>query len=158
MATCCITVRYADLPVQLTVENDRLVAIDVAEVRTVSAASAGVAARWSVWFESAMAPNGANDSDQLNWQGIPVVYQQILWELRKSVTVGATVSYGELAARVGKPRAARVVGRAMALNPFPILFPCHRVLLKSGAIGNYSAGGATVKRRLLEFEKAGLAH
>jgi methylated-DNA-[protein]-cysteine S-methyltransferase len=76
--------------------------------------------------------------------------RQVLETLRE-VPRGATVSYGELAARAGNPRAARAVGSACARNPIPIVVPCHRVLPGSGRLGNY-AGGPERKRALLELE------
>jgi len=74
----------------------------------------------------------------------------VLEELR-SVPLGSTVSYGELAARAGHPRAARAVGTACARNPVPIVVPCHRVLPGSGKLGAY-AGGPERKAVLLELE------
>ena len=71
------------------------------------------------------------------------------------IEYGATVSYSELAASLGSPRAARAVGNCMAANRTPIIIPCHRVVAANGRIGSYSApGGAEMKRRLLEFEVA----
>jgi methylated-DNA-[protein]-cysteine S-methyltransferase len=67
------------------------------------------------------------------------------------IAYGATVSYGELAAWADNPGAARAVGTACALNPLPIVVPCHRVLPASGGLGNY-AGGTDAKRTLLELE------
>ncbi len=64
---------------------------------------------------------------------------------------GETLSYGELATAVGKPGAARAVGRAMATNPLPIVIPCHRVLPADRSLGHYT-GGAHVKAFLLELE------
>lgn len=70
------------------------------------------------------------------------------------VPYGQVVSYGELAARAGSPRAARAVGRVMSSNPFPLIVPCHRVVNADGSIGQYSAGhGTTTKAWLIEFEK-----
>ncbi|GAB5578886.1 methylated-DNA--protein-cysteine methyltransferase isoform X5 [Prionailurus iriomotensis] len=66
--------------------------------------------------------------------------RQVLWKLLKVVRLGETVSYRQLAALAGRPRAARAVGGAMRTNPLPILIPCHRVVCSSGAMGNYSAG------------------
>ena len=64
-----------------------------------------------------------------------------------------TVTYGEIATRLGDPRAAPEVGQALARNPFPLLVPCHRVLAAGGKIGGFSApGGAATKRRLLAIE------
>ncbi len=77
----------------------------------------------------------------------------VLATLHDSVRRGETVTYGELAARAGNPRAARAVGTACARNPVPIVVPCHRVLPGSGGIGNYG-GGPARKRALLELEGA----
>jgi methylated-DNA-[protein]-cysteine S-methyltransferase len=76
----------------------------------------------------------------------------VLEELRE-VPFGQTVSYGELAARAGNPKAARAVGTACARNPIPIVVPCHRVLPGTGKLGNYG-GGPERKRALLELEGA----
>ena len=64
---------------------------------------------------------------------------------------GAVVSYGQLAARIGSPRAARAVGQAMGRNPVPILIPCHRVIAANGSLGGYG-GGLGLKTRLLRLE------
>jgi methylated-DNA-[protein]-cysteine S-methyltransferase len=70
------------------------------------------------------------------------------------VPYGETISYGELAAQAGSPRAARAVGRVMAANPLPIIIPCHRVVLAGGLAGGYSGGGQEhTKRWLLDFER-----
>jgi methylated-DNA-[protein]-cysteine S-methyltransferase len=76
---------------------------------------------------------------------------KVLEELHRSVHRGETVTYGELAARSGNPKASRAVGTACARNPLPIVVPCHRVLPGSGGIGNYG-GGPARKRTLLELE------
>ena len=70
-------------------------------------------------------------------------------EQLREVPLGETVSYGELAARAGNPRAARAVGTACARNPVPIVVPCHRVLPGTGKLGAY-AGGPERKRTLLD--------
>jgi methylated-DNA-[protein]-cysteine S-methyltransferase len=75
----------------------------------------------------------------------------VLTTLRKLVVPGMTISYGELAAAVGHPGAARAVGTAMATNPAPIILPCHRVLASDGTLGGYG-GGLKMKRQLLELE------
>jgi methylated-DNA-[protein]-cysteine S-methyltransferase len=68
---------------------------------------------------------------------------------------GTTTTYGQLAAAIGNPGAARVVGRAMARNPWPVIVPCHRVLTAQGRSGGFSAyGGAATQRRLLALEGA----
>lgn len=78
--------------------------------------------------------------------------RNVLRELRR-VPLGQTVSYGELAERVGSPGAARAVGSAMRRNPLAIVVPCHRVLPQNGALGNYT-GGVDKKVWLLTHEGA----
>ncbi len=73
--------------------------------------------------------------------------------LRAEVGPGHVVTYGGLAAKVGRPRAARAVGSACATNPVPLVVPCHRVLPGSGGVGSY-AGGPAIKRLLLAHEGA----
>lgn len=71
-----------------------------------------------------------------------------------NVPYGSVVTYGELAALVGSPRAARAVGRVMSSNPFPLIVPCHRVVNVGGGIGQYSAAnGARTKAWLIDFER-----
>jgi len=74
-----------------------------------------------------------------------------LTALREEVGPGDVVTYGGLAAKVGRPNAARAIGSACATNPVPIIVPCHRVLPGSGGVGSY-AGGPDRKRRLLAHE------
>jgi methylated-DNA-[protein]-cysteine S-methyltransferase len=77
----------------------------------------------------------------------------VLETLEREVHRGDTVRYGELAARVGHPKAARAAGTACATNPIPIVVPCHRVLPSTGGVGNYG-GGPPRKVQLLELEGA----
>jgi methylated-DNA-[protein]-cysteine S-methyltransferase len=73
----------------------------------------------------------------------------------RRIARGKTLTYGELAAQVGAPGAARAVGNVMATNRLPLIVPCHRVVAAGGSLGGYSApGGLTVKRRLLAMEQA----
>ena len=67
------------------------------------------------------------------------------------VPFGRTTTYGELAGKIGNPKAARAVGNALGSNPIPIVVPCHRVLRSGGALGGY-AGGPDRKERLLRLE------
>lgn len=80
-------------------------------------------------------------------------FQLRVWEELRRIPYGATVSYAELAARVGNPGAFRAVGRANGTNPIPVVIPCHRVINTGGALGGYG-GGLPVKRALLELEGA----
>jgi methylated-DNA-[protein]-cysteine S-methyltransferase len=84
--------------------------------------------------------------------GVPPFAARIYEELRR-VPSGSTLTYGELAARAGSPRAARAVGRAMATNPLAPFVPCHRVVGAGGALTGFSApGGTALKARLLAGE------
>ena len=76
-------------------------------------------------------------------------------EAAREIAPGRTVTYGQLAARLGEPGAAQAVGQAMGRNPFPIIVPCHRVLAAGGRTGGFSApGGARTKLKMLEIEGA----
>jgi methylated-DNA-[protein]-cysteine S-methyltransferase len=78
-------------------------------------------------------------------------FQQAVWRAATIVPFGQTVSYGELAQRIGRPAAMRAVGQALGANPIAIVVPCHRVLRSDGRLGGY-AGGLANKRRLLAHE------
>ncbi len=79
-------------------------------------------------------------------------FQQEVWRALQSIPYGATISYGELAARVGRPSAVRAVGSANGRNPVSIIVPCHRVIGADGALSGYG-WGPELKRRLLELER-----
>jgi methylated-DNA-[protein]-cysteine S-methyltransferase len=79
-------------------------------------------------------------------------HEAVLHELAR-VPYGRTETYGALAAKVGRPRAARAVGTVMNRNPIPIVLPCHRIVGANGSLTGY-AGGLDVKRALLELEGA----
>jgi methylated-DNA-[protein]-cysteine S-methyltransferase len=90
----------------------------------------------------------------LDMQDVPP-FQQRVYAVARSIPPGATLTYGEIAARLGDRAAAREVGEAMGKNPFPIIVPCHRVLAAGGKVGGFSAaGGVTTKLRLLNIEGA----
>lgn len=78
-------------------------------------------------------------------------FQLAVWRALADIPYGETVTYGELAARVGRPAAFRAVGQANGANPIPIVYPCHRVVAAGSRLGGY-AGGLDVKRRLLALE------
>jgi methylated-DNA-[protein]-cysteine S-methyltransferase len=82
-------------------------------------------------------------------EGTP--FQQAVWKALREIPRGKTISYAEMALRVGKPGAARAVGSALGRNPIPILFPCHRVIAAGGGIGGFG-GGLEMKRLLLKQE------
>lgn len=86
--------------------------------------------------------------------GLATPFQRSVLEALRRVPYGETETYGGLAARIGKPRAARAVGGALNRNPVPIVVPCHRVVGAGGALVGY-AGGLPVKEALLELERSG---
>ena len=81
------------------------------------------------------------------------VFQQRVWEQLRMIEYGETISYGELARRVGDANAARAVGLANGANPIAIVVPCHRVIGADGSLTGYG-GGLERKRTLLELEGA----
>ncbi len=86
-------------------------------------------------------------------EGTP--FDLAVWERLRAIPYGQTRSYGEVAASLGKPGAARAVGGANHRNPIPIAIPCHRVIAAGGKLGGYG-GGLDLKRNLLALEGAQL--
>ena len=94
----------------------------------------------------------------LDMSGVPEFHRRV-YEAARTIPPGATLSYGEVAERVGAPGAARAVGQALGRNPFAIVVPCHRVLAAGGKLGGFSAnGGTNTKVRMLEIEGARVGH
>ena len=79
-------------------------------------------------------------------------FQARVWSALRRIPFGETRSYGQLAAQVGRPAAARAVGRANATNPLCVLIPCHRVIGANGSLTGF-AFGDDLKRRLLDLER-----
>jgi O-6-methylguanine DNA methyltransferase len=92
---------------------------------------------------------GALDSLTVGARGTP--FQHEVWEQLRMIPFGTTISYGELARRIGRPNAQRAVGMANASNPIALIVPCHRVIRTGGALGGY-AFGLECKRWLLAHE------
>ena len=80
-------------------------------------------------------------------------FQQLVWQTLLKIPYGVTITYKELATKVGKPNATRAVGSANGKNPIAIIVPCHRVLGSSGKLGGYG-GGLEIKDYLLRLEGA----
>jgi methylated-DNA-[protein]-cysteine S-methyltransferase len=88
----------------------------------------------------------------LDMDGVPAFSRRV-YELARTIPPGSTMTYGDIAVRLGSPGTARAVGQALGQNPFPIVVPCHRVLAAAGGMGGFSApGGVKTKRRMLEIE------
>src|SRR5438552_11076232 len=86
--------------------------------------------------------SGAGDLSgiALDMEGVPAFHRRV-YEVARTIPPGATLSYGDVAARAGAPGAARAVGQALRRNPFAIVVPCHRVLAAGGKVGGFSADG-----------------
>jgi methylated-DNA-[protein]-cysteine S-methyltransferase len=82
-------------------------------------------------------------------QGTP--FQRAVWDELQRIPYGETVSYGELARRLGNPKAVRAVGTANGSNPIAIIIPCHRVIGSNGSLVGYG-GGLPIKQTLLALE------
>jgi methylated-DNA-[protein]-cysteine S-methyltransferase len=80
-------------------------------------------------------------------------FQVAVWQQLRAIPYGRTCSYGELAARLGQPKASRAVGAANHANPLPVVIPCHRVIGADGSMIGFG-GGIAIKRTLLQFEVA----
>ena len=82
-------------------------------------------------------------------------FQKRVWKEIDKIPYGITVTYKEIAEKIGKPNASRAVANACGRNPSPVIRPCHRVIRTDGSIGGYSAsGGAKMKMKLLKKERA----
>ena len=93
--------------------------------------------------------------------GLPIAldgaapFPRSVYRITLTIPPGQTLTYGEIAQRLGELGAARAVGVALGQNPWPIIVPCHRVLAAGGRTGGFSAaGGVTTKLRLLTIERA----
>ncbi len=91
-------------------------------------------------FSLALAPDGT-------------MFQQAVWTALRGIPYGTTISYGEIARRIGKPQAMRAVGAANGRNPLPIVVPCHRVIGSDGRLTGYG-GGLHIKEALLALERS----
>lgn len=96
------------------------------------------------------------DGDPTAIESIPVApagtpFRRAVWDAMRAIPAGQTITYAELAARVGRPSATRAAGTACGANPIPIVIPCHRIVRTGGGIGGYG-GGLPVKRWLLSHE------
>ena len=87
---------------------------------------------------------------ELNVQGTD--FQKKVWQELLKIPYGETISYGELAKRIGNPNASRAVGMANGKNSISIIVPCHRVIGKNGSLTGFG-GGLEAKKNLLAFEK-----
>lgn len=89
--------------------------------------------------------------DTVPWIASGTEFQRKVWDTLRSIPAGETITYGELAVRIGKPNAVRAVGTANGANPVAVVVPCHRVIGRDGTLTGYR-GGLDRKRWLLAHE------
>ena len=90
----------------------------------------------------------------LDLSGTPPFHRQV-YEIARTIPAGETLTYGDIARRLGDVARSREVGQALGRNPIPIIVPCHRILAANGKAGGFSApGGVDTKLRLLTLERA----
>ena len=83
----------------------------------------------------------------------PSHFQRLVWEEIEKIPYGKTMTYKEIAIKIGRPKSSRAVANACGKNPLPIIRPCHRVICSNGELGGYSgSGGARLKKILLKIE------
>ena len=93
---------------------------------------------------------------ELDLDALPPFNREV-YAVARAIPPGETLTYGQVAARIGQPHAAQAVGKALGQNPFPIVVPCHRVLAAGGKTGGFSAdGGVRTKLRMLAIEGAAI--
>lgn len=109
---------------------------------------AGAATRLAEYFRGDLA---AFDRQKVELFGTP--FELAVWDQLRRIPVGATISYREMASRVGSPNGSRAAGGANGRNPVALFVPCHRVIAADGTLGGYG-GGLERKRQLLEHEGA----
>lgn len=102
-------------------------------------------------FESALSlPNPISTAIPLCPKG--TAFQLQVWEALRDIPFGTTVTYQDIADRLGRPKAVRSVATAIGENPIAVLIPCHRVICKDGTLGGYH-WGENIKQQLLDWEK-----
>ena len=151
---------YLDTPI-----GTLLIAGDRDAVRRIEFPEEGKPARPEPdWIESALGPiaeavcqlreyfSGQRTSFNLPLAPEGTEFQRNVWRRLQDIPYGETISYGELAKRVGNPKASRAVGAANGLNPLPIVIPCHRVIGSNGKLTGFG-GGLPTKEALLTLEQ-----
>ena len=104
------------------------------------------------WITDYFAGSEADFSGKLDLSGTE--FQRAVWSEISKIKHGRTLTYGEIAQKIGRPKASRAVGAAVGANPIPLIVPCHRVMGTGGKITGYSGGdGIPTKRKLLKLEK-----
>ncbi|RSD08099.1 methylated-DNA--[protein]-cysteine S-methyltransferase [Amycolatopsis eburnea] len=148
-------------PLTLVAEDDALCGLYMVDQRhrpdelTFGAADPGaeIFARAETELKEYFAGQRERFEVPLAFAGTP--FQRLVWAQLREIPYGTTISYGELADRLGNPGASRAVGLANGKNPIGIIVPCHRVVGSTGSLTGYG-GGLDRKRYLLDFERGAL--
>ena len=136
--------------ITITAEDEKITSVEVCKKAT-SVGSSKVLEDAAKQIDSYLKGTRPKFSLPLKVSGTP--FQLAVWKAIANVPFGKTVSYGEIAAAIGKPQAARAVGAAVGANPTPLLVGCHRVLGSNGSLTGYSGGqGIKTKKLLLDHE------
>jgi methylated-DNA-[protein]-cysteine S-methyltransferase len=117
-------------------------------VPVIGAAPAAMRHAFGAYFEGDL-----HTLETIAWRAAGSAFQLAVWTALTTIRAGQTLSYGELALRLGNPRAVRAVGLANGANPISIVVPCHRVIGADGSLTGYG-GGLDRKRWLLQHEAA----
>jgi methylated-DNA-[protein]-cysteine S-methyltransferase len=155
--TCCWQTDSIAGPLLLVGEGGRLQAIHF----MAAPGATGLGPGWrldAAPFDSAIRQlaeysTGHRREFELDLDFSGTAFQVEVWAALRRIPYGRTISYGDLAARIGQPGAARAVGAANHANPLPIVIPCHRVIGADGSMVGFG-GGLAIKQRLLQFEVA----
>ena len=140
--TCAVSIGNNDAVLEATLHADFPTATIARDDRGLAANVEAVLA-----YLDGREPDGALPLDTQ-----ATAFQRQVWEQLQAIPLGETRSYGEIASAIGKPKAARAVGRACATNPVPIVVPCHRAVGGDGTLTGYR-WGTDIKRALIEHER-----
>ena len=147
-----LAISYADAAGKAEASLKRRVKTHIPDVRFVGGATSEVTAV-AEQLGGYFAGRRTTWDIPLDWS-LTTGFRRDVQQASCQIGYGETLSYGELAAAAGNPRAARAAGSAMATNPISIVVPCHRVVRSGGDIGNYG-GGIDAKKFLLALEQSG---
>jgi methylated-DNA-[protein]-cysteine S-methyltransferase len=136
--------------ITITAEAEKITAVELCK-KANSIGSSKVLEQAAKQIDLYLKGSLAKFSLPLKVSGTP--FQLAVWKQIAKVPFGKTISYGEIAAAIGKPQAARAVGAVVGANPTPLLVGCHRVLGSNGSLTGYSGGqGIKTKKLLLDHE------
>lgn len=151
------TVSAPPLAIRILWRGDEIWRLDLTWSKNVGPTDA----RTEAGRELAQALAGYVAGDTPHWPELPLTFSNTApfhrrcWEELAKIPYGQTLTYAEMADRAGSAQAARAVGQAMAKNPFPLVYPCHRVLASGGGLGGYGPG-LDMKKWLLALESGKL--